>query len=90
MNHEPMQMQGWIVQLDRMIETFDRKVLTDAGTMSHTEAIKKAEVQYKKYQTLTLSEVERAYLESIAAVEKMVRVKVKRSSGKKGGDDESN
>ena len=75
MNHEPMQMQGWIIQLDRMIETFDKKVLTDAGTISHKEAIKKAEGQYKKYQTQTLSEVERAYLESITAVEKRVKMK---------------
>lgn len=85
MNHEPMQMQGWIVQLDRMIETFDKKVLTDAGTMSHTEAIKKTETQYRKYQTQTLSEVERAYLENITAVEKKVKKKVKSSSPKKGG-----
>ena len=88
MNHEPMQMQGWIIQLDRMIETFDKKVLTDAGTISHKEAIKKAEAQYKKYQTQTLSEVERAYLESITAVEKQVKMKVKYSSGRKGGNDE--
>jgi hypothetical protein len=85
MNHEPMQMQGWIVQLDRMIETFDKKVLTDAGTMSHTEAIKKAEAQYRKYQAKTLSEVERAYLENITAVEKRVKKKLKSSAPKKGG-----
>ncbi len=84
MNHEPMQMQDWIVQLDRMIETFDKKVLTDAGTMSHSEAIKKAEIQYKKYQVQTLSEVERAYLESITDAQKKVKIKVKSTVDKKG------
>jgi len=77
MNSEPMQMKNWIIQLDRMIETFDKKVLTDAGAISHTEAIKKAEAQYRKYQTQTLSEVERAYLKSITAVEKKVKTKIK-------------
>ena len=70
-------MQDWIIQLDRMIETFDKKVLTDAGTISHTEAIKKAETQYRKYQIKTLSEVERAYLESITTIEKKVKRKIK-------------
>ena len=43
MNHDPMQMQDWIVQLDRMIEIFDKKVLTDAGKVSHDKALAKAE-----------------------------------------------
>ena len=60
-----------------MIETFDKKVLTDAGAISHKEAIKKAEAQYRTYQVKTLSEVERAYLESITAVEKKIQTKVK-------------
>ncbi len=85
MNHEPMKMQDWIVQLDRMIETFDKKVLTDAGTMSRSEAIKKAEAQYRKYQVKTLSEVERAYIENITAVEKKVKKKVKSRTPKKNG-----
>ncbi|MCK5808639.1 virulence RhuM family protein [bacterium] len=77
MNAEPMQMQDWIIQLDRMIETFDKKVLTDAGSISHKEAIIKAEAQYKEYQTQTLSEVERAYLDSITAVAKKVKTKIR-------------
>lgn len=87
MNHEPMQMQDWVVQLDRMIETFDKKVLINSGTMSHTEAIKRAEVQYKKYQTQTLSKVEKAYLENITATEKKVKKKVKSALSKKGNSE---
>jgi len=88
MNHAPMQMQDWIIQLDRMIETFDKKVLTDAGTISHQEAIKKAEAQYRKYQVKNLSEVERAYLESITTAEKKVKRKVKSAVPEKGKNDE--
>ena len=68
-----------------MIETFDKKVLTDAGTMSNKEAIKKAEVQYRKYQTQTLSKVEQAYLENITAAQKKVKIKISSATAKKGG-----
>lgn len=84
MNQQPMQMRDWIVQLDRMIETFDKKVLTDAGMVSHSEAIKKAETQYRKYQTQTLSKVEQAYLENITAAQKKVKIKVSSTAAIKG------
>ena len=73
MNHEPMTMKDWIEQLDKLIETFDGKVLKNAGKVSHERAIKKAAAEYKKYQTQTLSNVEKAYLESINALEKRAK-----------------
>lgn len=77
MNHDPMQMQDWIVQLDRMIEIFDKKVLTDAGKVSHDNALAKAEKEYRKYQVKTLSPVEEAYLDTIKTVQKQVEKKTK-------------
>ena len=77
MNHDPMQMQDWIVQLDRMIDIFDKKVLTDAGKVSHDKALAKAEKEYRKYQVKTLSPVEEAYLDTIKTVQKQVEKKTK-------------
>jgi len=77
MNHDPMQMQDWIVQLDRMIEIFDKKVLTDAGKVSHDNALAKAEKEYRKYQVKTFSPVEEAYLDIIKNVQKQVEKKTK-------------
>ena len=77
MNHDPMQMQDWIVQLDRMIEMFDRKVLTDAGKVSHDKALAKAEKEYRKYQVKTLSPVEEAYLDTIKTLQKQIEKKTK-------------
>lgn len=77
MNHDPMQMQDWIVQLDRMIEIFDKKVLTDAGKVSHDKALAKAEKEYRKYQVKTLSPVEEAYLDTIKTLQKQVEKKTK-------------
>jgi len=77
MNYEQMQMQDWIVQLDRMIETFDKKVLTDAGKVSHDKALAKAEKEYRKYQVKTLPPVEKAYLDTIKTLQKQVEKKTK-------------
>ncbi len=77
MNREPMNMKDWILQLDRMIRTFDKKVLKDSGITSHDEAIQKAEKEYRKYQVKTLSPVEKAYLDTIKTVQKKVAKKAK-------------
>lgn len=83
MSQESMKMKDWIIQLDRLIRTFDKKVLTDAGDTSHEQAVKKAETEYKKYQEKTLSSVEHAYLENISAIEKKLEKKLKEEKRKK-------
>ena len=77
MEHKPMYMKDWIAQLDKLISVFDKKVLTEAGSVSHAEALKKAEAEYKKFQAKTLSPVEEAYLENIKLLEKKVEKKLK-------------
>jgi hypothetical protein len=77
MDQESMYMKDWIIQLDRLIQTFDGKILENAGSVSNEQAVKKAEAEYKKYQTETVSKAEEAYLESVKAVEKKVKRKVK-------------
>ncbi len=76
MDHEPIYMKDWISQLDKLISVFDKKVLTEARPVSHAEAVKKAESEYRKYQAKTLSPVEEAYLETIKGVQKQVEKKV--------------
>lgn len=40
-------------------------LLTGNGTVSHLQALEKAQTEYKKYKAKTLSSVEKDYLESI-------------------------
>jgi hypothetical protein len=70
-------MKDWIAQLDKLIGIFDKKILTESGSVSHTAALKKAAVEYKKYQTKTISEVEKAYLETIRTIQKTVEKKIR-------------
>jgi len=75
-------MQDYLKQLDKLIASMDRKVLQDAGRISHIDAEAKALIEYKKYQTKNLSEVEKAYLDNINALQKKVEKKVKNSKNK--------
>lgn len=70
LNHKQMYMKDWFNELDRLINTFDQKILSNSGTVSHSEAIKKAQNEYKTYQEHTLSEVEKSYLNNLKSVEK--------------------
>ena len=68
--HKPMYMSDYVEQLDSVLSSGKRKLLDGSGTISHEQAMKKAETEYRKYQVATLSPVEQAYLESIKSAEK--------------------
>ena len=76
--HRPMYMEDYIRQLDAILSSGGRQLLQSAGSVSHAQALEKAEREYRKYQEKTLAPVERAYLESIKETEKKVRPKAKR------------
>ncbi len=71
--HKPMYMEDYIKQLDSILTLSNRKLLDNAGTISHKQAIEKAKEEYKKYQETTLSPVEKSYLESINKIEKDIK-----------------
>lgn len=75
--HAPMRMAQWVKELDKFAKNYGKGVLTDAGSVSHAQAMEKAQKEYRKYQAKTLSPVEEAYLESIKVLEKKVEKKVK-------------
>jgi hypothetical protein len=68
--HRPMYMADYIKQLDNILSASGEKLLFDAGSVSHQQAIEKAKDEFRKYRLKTLSPVEKAYLESIKAVQK--------------------
>lgn len=58
MRHNPIHMADYIKHLDRVLSTTGEKLLEGAGTVSHQQAMAKAEQEYRKYQAQTLSPVE--------------------------------
>ena len=75
MRHNPMRMSDYIEHLDRVLSSTGEKLLEGAGTVSHNQAMAKAEQEYRKYQAETLSPVEEAYLETIRETEKLAKKK---------------
>lgn len=65
----PMTMEGWAKHLDGILTSTGEKLLIGNGTVSHMQAMEKAQSEYKKYKAKTLSGVEKDYLESIKWLE---------------------
>jgi hypothetical protein len=63
--HKPMYMSDYVEQLDSVLTSGNRKLLTSAGKVSHDQAMKKAKEEYRKYQEITITPVEQAYLDTI-------------------------
>jgi len=66
----PTYMSDYIEQLDNVLAAGGNPLLADSGTVSHEDAMLKAETEYRKWQQNTLSPVEEAYLESIKMIGK--------------------
>ena len=84
-NHEPMYMKDWFFELEDFSKRYGKGILDNAGTVSHKEALERAEQEYRKYLDKTrdeLSPVERDYLESIKKTQKKLE-------GKSGGEGDS-
>ena len=68
-----MTMEDWAGHLDRILTMSGERLLQGTGKISHKQAIEKAETEYKKYQAKTLSDVEKAYLDSLKQIESKVK-----------------
>lgn len=80
LKHEPTYMKDWLAHLDRLIVAMEAKHLEGAGSVSHQQAIYKAEVEFAKYRAqlaIEPSEVETDYLENVKAVQRKIEGKKK-------------
>lgn len=75
LEQKPMKMSDYIRELDTILQSAGRKLLSDAGSISHEQAAEKANLEYRKYKVKTLSEVEKRYLETIKALQKQAEKK---------------
>jgi len=65
----PMTMEDWARHLDGILTSTGEKLLIENGTVSHDQAMDKAQTEYKKHKAKTLSSVEQDYLNSIKQLE---------------------
>jgi hypothetical protein len=68
-----MRMADYVCELDTILGSAGRKLLDNAGSISHAQAESKARVEYQKYKAKTLDSVEQDYLKTIATLEKQAK-----------------
>jgi hypothetical protein len=69
----PMTMADWSIHLDKILTSTGEKLLLDAGSVSHGQAMEKAREEYQKYQEKTLSGVEKDYLQALRDTEQKLQ-----------------
>ncbi len=68
-----MRMADYVRELDNILSSAVRKLLKNAGSISHTAAANKAKLEHKKYKAQTLERVEEEYLKTINALENQAK-----------------
>ena len=69
----PMSMHDWAEHLDGILTSTGEQILIGNGTISHQQAMEKAETEYKKYKARTLSDVEKDYLAIVDRLSKEIK-----------------
>ena len=73
MEHKKMYMSDYVEQLDNVIKTTGKKLLDNAGSISHKQAIEKTEGEYQRFIQKNLSPVEESYLNTIRKLNKTAK-----------------
>lgn len=76
LNRKAMYMQDWISRLDDFLRMTGNDILEHAGSISHEEALQKAELEYAKYREKTrneLSVVEKDFIKFMDTTSKALK-----------------
>ena len=71
-------MRDWIERLDDFVKMTGNDILQNAGTISHQQALNKANAEYERYKELTkneLSEAEKHFVKHIETTAKKLNQK---------------
>lgn len=69
LNRKPMYMKDWIERLDDFVRMTGNNILQTTGTVSHRQALKKANVEYEKYKEQTKNELSEAEKHFVLQIE---------------------
>lgn len=78
LNRKPMYMRDWLERLDDFLRMTGNDILQHAGTISHQQALKKANAEYEKYKEQTkneLTEAEKHFVKQIESTAKKLNPK---------------
>lgn len=69
LNRKPMYMKDWIERLDDFLRMTGNDILQHAGTISHHQALKKANAEYEKYKEQSKNEMTEAEKHFVKQIE---------------------
>ena len=75
LNRQPMYMRDWIAKLEDFLRLSGRDILTHAGSVSHEEALRKAELEFEKFRQQQLAEPSQVEKDFEKAVMKLPKPK---------------
>ena len=78
LNRKPMYMKDWIERIDEFLKMTGNDILIHAGTISHNQALEKANTEYKKYKDKIknqLSNVEKDFIKQLDNTAKILKKK---------------
>jgi hypothetical protein len=73
LSRKPMHMRDWISKLEDFLRLGEREILTHAGTISHEQALRNAELEFEEFRGLQLaqtSQVEKDFDEAVKGLPK--------------------
>ena len=73
LNRKPMYMRDWIAKLEDFLRLGDREILTHTGTVSHEQALRKAELEFEKFRLIQLAQPSQVEKDFDEAVKKLPR-----------------
>ena len=68
-------MSDYVQQLDNILSSTAQSLLNGPGSVSHQQAMEKAEEEYRKFQVREFSPIERAYLDTIKSLNTKAKTK---------------
>lgn len=68
-NRKPMYMKDWIERLDDFVKMTGNDILQNAGTISHKDALEKANTEYEKYKEKTKNELSGGEMDFVRQIE---------------------
>lgn len=71
LDRKPMYMRDWITKLDDFLRLSGRDILTHAGSISHEQAVQKAEQEFEKYRAIQINEPSQVEKDFAEAVKKL-------------------
>jgi hypothetical protein len=78
MNQVPMHMKDWLDRVDDFLKMTGKDILSQAGVVSHNQAMTKASQEYSQYKEKIkneLSHVEKDFIKQIDTTAKMLKEK---------------